>query len=252
MKRNKYEEIEQVLNNIPDKYSILEDEVDLDIQKEYFEMSETLDFDINIDEISQAIEQLSNDQMSLKDRKLLLLKLASIDSVEAYRAIEKYKSQCDNDIRGWASLALQQSKMVIESELVGEDQVFISTGLGGKGDKLRYFLAFPYTNGEATPTQKKIAKSEIVFFIEKYEGNVESVDVHDQYVAALALIPLKAQIADLIDEFMEECNQFGNFLNEDDLIITNVKKMSETEIEDVIALRRSNFNFRSDGAFSIS
>lgn len=42
MKNNKYEIIDQVLNNIPENFSILEEEVDVRIQKEFFDMSENL------------------------------------------------------------------------------------------------------------------------------------------------------------------------------------------------------------------
>ncbi len=36
-------------------------------------------------------------------------------------------------------LAFQENKMLLESSLLDENQILISTGLGGKGMKLRYF-----------------------------------------------------------------------------------------------------------------
>jgi hypothetical protein len=42
-------------------------------------------------------------------------------------------------LKDWAALSLQESRMTLESSLLDENQVIISTGLGGKAKKLRYF-----------------------------------------------------------------------------------------------------------------
>lgn len=232
---DKYKKIENALSSIPDHYTILEDEVDIEIQKEYFSMSDDLGLAKGEIVVAEAIEELNRAGASDEEKKHLLLELASSDSVEAYRAIEKFKLQCDDDLVGWAALALQQSRMVLESGLIGENKVLISTGLGGKDDKLRYLFVFPYCNGEITDTQKKIFESEIRFFVDKYNGEIESVEVFELYAKALMLIPIKTQISNLIKDLFEECNQFGAFLCEDNVIITNVKKLSDDEIMEIIS-----------------
>ena len=40
----------------------------------------------------------------------------------------------------WAYMALMESRIMLESELSEEKQIYISTGLGGKGRKLRFYL----------------------------------------------------------------------------------------------------------------
>ena len=124
----------------------------------------------SMDELGVVYQELTADQMKEK--------LAIIDSVEAFRALENCNIVPQLELREWAILALQQSNMLIHSSLLDEQQVFISTGLGGKNDKLRYFLIFPYkyTESEVNKIQKNSLKSELSFFLEKQEGIVEKID----------------------------------------------------------------------------
>lgn len=234
MKNNKYEIIDQVLNNIPENFSILEEEVDVRIQKEFFDMSEKLDFDVEDNQVSVIINEILNPETPENEQKIKLVMLSALDSVEAYRGLEKYRDQATNeDLKAWGILALQQSRMILESGLIGENQVFISTGLGGKNNKLRYFMVFPFTQVPLEITQQKLVESELKFFVEKFGGEAEQIEVHEEYATLTSLIPIKAPIPDFIEEFMEECNQFGQFLREDSIIITNVKKLTNTEIEEI-------------------
>jgi len=92
----------------------------------------------------------------------MLVKLASINSVEAFRTIERYLKEPNHSLRDWAKLAFQESKLLLESKLLDENQVLISTGLGGKGMKLRYFTVILSDTGEnLTKIQKKIINSEL-------------------------------------------------------------------------------------------
>lgn len=234
MKNNKYEIIDQVLNNIPDNFSILEEEVDVKIQKEFFDMSESLDFDIVEEQIPIIIDEILDPETPENEQKVKLVMLSALDSVEAYRALEKYRDLAStNELKAWGILALQQSRMILESGLMGENQVFISTGLGGKNNKLRYFMVFPFTQVPPEPTQQKLVESELRFFVEKFGGDVEQIEVLEEYATLTTLIPIKAPIPDFIQEFVEECNQFGHFLREDSIIITNVKKLTSTDIDEI-------------------
>lgn len=231
--RNEYNNIAEVLNNIPDNFKILEETIDVDVQKDFFESDVDLEFDI--EQIPSLINQLNSESTTIDERKIILQKLAMVDSVEAFRAIETYNLSPDTELKNWAILALQQSNMVLHSSLLDEQQVFISTGLGGKLNKLRYFLIFPYTpNTSINSIQKKALKEELAFFLNKYDGELEEVHFdHDQFSTALALIPLKAEVSKMIKAILEECNQFGEFLS-DDAIITNIKKFNNEEIIEII------------------
>ena len=108
----------------------------------------------------------------MEERKSILKNLASIDSIDAFRAIEKYNQSPLPELKEWTILSLQQSRMIIQSSLLDEQQVFISTGLGGKKDKLRYFLIFPYHHPIESLHEYQISalKNELEFNISKNDG----------------------------------------------------------------------------------
>jgi len=231
---NTYNNIEEVLSNIPENYKIMEEIIDLEIQKDYFESAKNLILDPDTDTLNNLIKNLNNDQTPVDTLKIILMKLALIDAVEAFRAIETYHKQPHPDIKDWSLLSLQQSRMVIQSSLLGEQQVFISTGLGGKENKLRYLLIFPYNNrAKLSAVQKKAIKSELNFFVVRNMGIIEEIEIYKYYTAAMVLLPIKANIPDIIKEILEECNHFENFLT-NNVMITNMKKFSHDEIIKII------------------
>ncbi|MBP7506871.1 MAG: hypothetical protein KA807_03550 [Prolixibacteraceae bacterium] len=229
--------IKEIMDFIPDNFSILEDKIDLDVQKDFFNSLKDLIINPE-DKIEDLISNLNNTDLSVEERKIILLKLSSIDSVEAYRAIEKLYNMPDSEFKEWTALALQQSKLIIQSSLLGEQIVFISTGLGGKNGKLRYYLIFPYSNSTKTLSdfQLKILKEELEFLLSKNNGEVEESDITSRYASFMIILPLKAPIADIVKVIVDECNQYGSFLSED-VLITNMKKFNEEDIISIIEKR---------------
>ncbi len=92
-----------------------------------------------------------------------MVQLAAHDDVEAFRIIERFHKSSEGVLHDWAVLSLQESRMILQSSLLGEQQVFISTGLGGKGQKIRYFIVL-MKKDQDTPfndTQKKTSKNRV-------------------------------------------------------------------------------------------
>lgn len=229
--------LKEIMDFIPDNFSILEEKIDLEVQKDFFNALKDLIINPD-DKIDGLILSLKNTDLPVEDRKIALLKLASIDSVEAYRAIEKLYMQPDSEFKDWTALALQQSKLIIQSSLLGEQIVFISTGLGGKNGKLRYYLIFPYSNSSITLSdfQLKILKEELEFILSKNEGEIEEADFTSRFASFMIILPLKAPITDIVKTIVDECNQYGSFLSED-VLITNMKKFNEEDIIGIIEKR---------------
>lgn len=229
-----YDNIGEILSNIPDNYKILEETIDIEVQKDFYESSKSLDFNAELDAIDILIEKLNNAALSVADKKSTLQKLAMIDSVDAFRALEAYSQKPQNELKDWAVLSLQQSRMIMHTSLLDEQQVFISTGLGGKNDKLRYFLIFPFNEVlDVNTIQKKSLEQELKYFLGRHGAELEEINFQNGFATGLALIPLKAPVSDIIAETLLECNQYGNFLS-DDVIITNIKKFNITEILEII------------------
>ncbi len=231
---NIYQKIQDIFGNMPSKFSVLEEEIDIEQQMEYFEFSKLHKNDIPKNKILENKEELLNPKISIYDKKLLLVQLASLEDVPAYRAIEEYLKNPDKELKNWAVIAAQESRMVLETSLLEENQVFISTGLGGKGRKLRYFIVVIYSkNKEIGNVQRKVIENEFNFVLEKYDSEIEIIQHSNFFSKVKALIPINIPINEVIKRAIAECNQYGNFL-EIEYIITNVKVLDDKEITDFL------------------
>ncbi len=233
---NHLKHIQEAINALPEDFNILEEQIDINLQMTYFDKAKELrdaEFDESL--IDKAKTDLYSDEVNLEDKKQLLVQLAGFEDVEAFRVVEAFYKQAPKEIRDWAVLAFQESRMVIQSSLLGEQQVFISTGLGGKGKNIRYSAAMHCTRrGQAfNDTQKKLVKSEFEYFLEKSEGELEEISFEAQYAFAVFLFPLKENLHVIFKSFIDECNQFGNFLS-DEVIITNVKRLKVEELNEFL------------------
>jgi hypothetical protein len=227
---NIYDKIQQIFGSMPSNFSILEEKIDIELQMEYFEFSKNLKKSDDPDEILTNKNLLFEPSACLAEKKLMLVQLASIDNIDAYRTIEKYSKKPDKTLKGWTTLALQESRMLIESKLLDENQVFISTGLGGKGAKLRYFVVLiTRENDDFSELQKKIIKNEFEFILKKYDSELEEINFSENLATLMAIVPLKISIKGVFKEAIEESNLYGDFMATN-FIVTNVKILTFNEI----------------------
>jgi len=236
---NLYSKIQEALGNLKGTLNVLEEQIDIDVQLEYFESSKDTKKTIDFERTFDNREDLFSDLVSVGEKKSLLVKLASIDKVEAYRVLERYKQNPDPELKDWASLAMHESRMLLESTLLDENQVFISTGLGGKGQKLRYFIVFlakdDFVIGDL---EKKVITNEMKFVFEKFSAEIEEIKFSTSLSTVKAIIPIQVELNEMFEQSIESCNEFGDFLQMN-FIVTNVKELTFDEIGSV--LKKSGF-----------
>lgn len=231
---NIFDKIQEILGGFNGNLSILEHQVDVRVQMEYFDFSKNVKRVFDPELILKQVENLSNPELSLDSKRELLVSLASIDKPEAYRAIEHFIQVAPIEIKDWAVLALQESRMLLESRLLEENQVYISTGLGGVRGKLRYFIAlFSESSNEFSEIQRSLIKSEFEFIFPRFDSEIESVDFNKNYAAVVALIPMNIPVEEPIKKAIGECNGLGKFIKQG-YLITNVKILSDSEIEGIL------------------
>lgn len=235
-----YNNVQKALENLPENYSILEEQIDMEIQMKYFEFAKKVRDKSAKKESFDEREKLFEAEVEADKKKEILANIAVYDDVKAYRTLEKFVEESEGVIKQWAVLALQESRMLMHSSLLEEQQVFISTGLGGKGKKLRYYVVFLSKSTEdlLNPTQQKLLKDELIFELKKHEGEFESMDFMEGFSSALVMLPLSVDIRHVLQNVVEECNQYGDFLQED-LIVTNVKVLTRSEIIQVIHQKKN-------------
>ncbi len=229
---NIYKKIQEAISSLPENFSILEEQIDVELQMEYFNYSRDLKSSFPVELILQHQDDLFDSTVPLDEKKNLLVLLASQEKVEAFRTIEKYAQQPDPELREWSILALQESRMVIQSSLMDEQQVYISTGLGGKDQKLRYFVVFISNENieKYSTVQRKLIKTELEYALTQNNGLLEEISFKKDLAIAILLLPVKSDIQGVFSSVINECNQYGDFVRPD-IIITNVKRMSIVEIK---------------------
>jgi hypothetical protein len=225
--RDVFKGFQQSLEELKGQLHFLETSVPVDKQMEYFRYSENVRNDVRPTSIEEQIEVLHSPESSPKEIKYALAYLAVSGDIKAYRTIESYSKKHFDD---WTVMSLIQAKITLESELSDEKQIFISTGLGGKGDKLR-FSAFFKANylRPFSEYQRELIEKEMLYAIGQHGGEVEEIKIAENYFTILFLIYINVDIKVMFENALGECNQYGNFIN-GSFIITNVKIFSEEDI----------------------
>lgn len=236
---NIYDKIREIIGDNPNRMSVLEEQVDIDLQMEYFEFSRRAKEDLDKESIAGELDKLLDPEIPVDYKRNLLPKLASMEQVEAYRTIEKFMKDPPPELKSWGILALMESRMLLESKILNENKVFISTGLGGKGARLRYFIVLLGKGiNEFSDLQKKIVSNEFEMVLKKYDSLIEELKFDKTFATLLTMLPMDVTIKKVFAEAIEECNVYGHFL-QSNFIITNVKRLSMNEINDFIA-RQNN------------
>ena len=233
---NIYDKLNEYLEISEDSINLLEEPIDADTQLEYFECSKNQENNISNDEIISKKDLIFDDSIPNEQKKLLLVQLASISNIEAYRTIEKYLKKPNTKLTKWAYLALLESRLLLESTFLDENKVLITTGLGGKGNKLRYFIVFFTNSGlPITDLQQKIIRSELDYAFSRNEAEIEDLVFEEGFAHILSMVPINMPVQQFFNKILRECNEFGNFLFKD-FIISNVKILSIEEIRELLAI----------------
>ena len=219
-----------------DTFHVLEDLVPLEEQMEYFKYFDDLkERKVRFVRDSE-IEMLFSPDVSIGRKKECLAVLSSIPDVKAYRAIETYQSSpLEPELKNWSSIALLGSRIGLDSDLSGKPQIYISSGLGGQDKKLRFFTLFitKSQEDEFTDFQKKLVEREFRFQLEGADIEIEAFEIEDNYFTILFLFPFKTDVRAILQSTVEECNQYGNFLDEK-FLFTNVKVFNDEEIQELL------------------
>ena len=231
---NIHNKIRELLGQIPDKLAIIEDPIPIETQMYYFEASKRFKNKFEINDVLETAPLLFIADVPLDEKKEILAKLATIELPEAYRFIEKYLNNAEKENIDWAKLALLESRMLLESSILDQNQILISSGLGGRDNKLRYFIVVFLKDGFLLDdTRKKIVNNEFDPVLSKLECEIENIKFYKNFFTITILIPLDVSIKDAFSNAIDETNQYGEFLVEN-FIVTNVKKLSISEIRNLL------------------
>ncbi len=237
---DKYEDIQFFLENLPDHFNILEEGIDIQIQKEYLDYSHTFDQgELTEKETLNLSRILFDSRTQLEGKRKALTLLAHLGTVLAFRQIEKYYNNPDKGLKQWAALALQECKMFLESSLTDNSAGFISSGLGGIDNRLRYyFLILPLAEESFTKTHKKVIRDELQLVCKSLNSFVESVELSDLFVGLTILVPMDVAVGTVIETGIKKCNELGDFVFEH-YYVTNQSIPDQSEKNKTIQIVRN-------------
>lgn len=137
IKQQKWNSVNEYLAKAGSRLNILEEEIDIEVQHEFMDTLEMLmkdkkQFKTMSEESASLVDKLYDQNVNESVKKKLLVVLATINQIAIYRQIEAFQKE-DTPLKKYATVALQQSRMLIQSSLLDESTVFVSTGLGGHG-----------------------------------------------------------------------------------------------------------------------
>ena len=228
--------LKNTLNNQGvESFHILEDLVPIEEQMEYFKYYENLKADNERFVRDDEVAILFSSDASIERKKKSLTLLSSIPDVGAYRSIETYQSSpLEPELKNWASIALIGSRIVLNSDLSGKKQVYISSGLGGHENKLRFFSLFTSPTGEDfTDLQKQIIEREFKFQLENADVEIETFEIEKNYFSILLLFSFEVDVRTVLNAALDECNKYGNFLDSK-FLFTNTKMLNDAEIQKLL------------------
>jgi hypothetical protein len=217
--------------NVLDSFVLLDEPIDLSIQEEYFRFSEKIDFEnVDYEEVLTESDKLFDKHTPIESKKRILILLAHLGTAESCKVLEKYLKISQGNLRDWALLSLKECRMFLESVLLQEETGFISTGLGGKDNKLRYYFIVSSKDGlPFSETHRDTLKRGFETISHKYKSEIEDISFEATYAMIGILIPMDVAVGKVIEEGISECNTISEFLFPD-YYVTNVKKPTYGEI----------------------
>ncbi|MDP3913442.1 MAG: hypothetical protein Q8R96_06880 [Bacteroidota bacterium] len=231
------EDIQKFLENIPDQFNILEKGIDFKVQAEYVEYSHSFDRGELTEKETHALGNiLFRQETPFEVKKKALALLAHLGTILAFRIIEKYFKNPDKDLEQWAALALQECKMFLESAIMDISTGFVSSGLGGLANRMRYyFLLLPLTDKLFTPTQSEIIRDELQLVCKELNCILETTNFSGNYVGMTILVPMDVAVGTVIETGIKNCNELGEFVFQH-YYVANTNIPDESEITDIIKI----------------
>ncbi|MGP1619934.1 hypothetical protein [Porphyromonas gingivalis] len=207
----------------------LDEPIPIELQASYFRLSAEMrrrGIQLSENEVQDAEQLLFDPVLSDDIKKMTLLRLAITGNITVFRIIERYLESASDSMRPWALMAQLEARIGILSDLVDEKQLVITSGLGGHDGMMR-FMAFLHTDKlqDFEHYQEELIEKELLYRIGKASGEVERLEMHNNYLLLTFLVPINYDLRNFFSSFIAECNQFGHFLSTT-FIITNTQLLT--------------------------
>jgi len=238
---DKHNEKKRFKENSPGKIRLVEDGIDIEIQKDSIYESHKYNCRGLRAQVIENLERtLLSTKLSIEDKKKALGILANVGTAAACRTLSNYAEKPDEKLMEWVIMAQKECGIFLECEFSDESEVVIFSGAGAKINKMRcYFLILPTGDNIFSPLQHKIIEHEMTYISRYLNCEIEDFKFLDRYVSLNVFIQMDVAIASFMEGGIKNCNVFGNFVLED-YYATNIGIPDKEEIEVIIKIVRAD------------
>lgn len=134
MNENEKSELRNLLKFFSDEFRVIENKINAKTIEEFYKIAHDLEHKNQTEIIQNQVEW--TELQTQKQIKELLVYLSQIGDVKSYRTIEDITKNGKSEILDFSFVALKFARLNLENNLSDESVGFISTALGGKGNKL--------------------------------------------------------------------------------------------------------------------
>jgi hypothetical protein len=216
----------------PYKIKIINLQVDMKIQMEYFDLLSEVCHGRNPETLANIPKEKAFDhKIPLAYRKRMLVWLSCSEEVDVLRELEQYEKGCPENIKDFVSMCVYQCRANIESALLGEHYAVVASGMGGEGNKIRYFAALTTLSGEAwNATEQHLLSEELKLASKEQDTVIELLEFSGKYAKILLLTPITLSPVTVIRNAKDASNALGAFIGQQE-VITNVSRLSDEELD---------------------
>jgi hypothetical protein len=204
-------------SDFPKRWRVGENGASLSAQREYIDYHRYVDPEKCMQaDVAEVGKTLFSHKATVEEKKRALTILAHNGTAEAYRTLEEYVEQAEEELAGWAALALHECQAFLEASL-GDDSVgMVMGGLSGEGDRMRYFFAVK-TKNDSEFAQAEQAAVEIAFrqVGQRLNAEIERLQFGQGYVAMEVLIPLDVAVTRFAKRGIRANNRIDALLKEE-------------------------------------
>jgi hypothetical protein len=207
--------IDALMEGRPDGFKVIEFGIDFNVVQEYMKLMAKTSEILSPEQLEEKAQNIHN--LNKEAQKELLAQLASSGSIASYRTLEAFmESQEEGEMQKWSVVALQHCRIRLENDLLDEPVGFIATGLGGKGNKIRYYFIL-----KSKEVLREILLEEVSYQYHKlakdYDVEIETIEQVEDFISIKILCPIKVELNELIEEGLS----YLPFL-EDNFVATNM------------------------------
>ncbi len=226
----------ETLNALEEPLFQIDEAIPLEEQRRYFIARQALNkrkIPLSPQKLKDIEALIYNKKMGENWHRNTLVQLSTSGSVEAYRILEDFRCVAPRNLHNWSVIAEFDARVALHSQLGDLEEVtVISTGLGGRGNLLRFCaICATYNWVPFEEYQEKLCHDEFSYAITVAKGIVEQSLVGNGYIIVTFLIPLGTDPHDVLSQAINACNEIGDFMDAHTLRTTNISPIREQDIE---------------------